>query len=469
MATVHLARASGGLDGGDFERIVAVKILHPHLAADRGFVDMFLHEAHVAARIKHRNVVTILDLGVDDGLLYNVMDYVEGDSLAAVQAAAAALGRGVPLGVVLRAGVDVLVGLHVAHELRDAQGEALHVVHRDVTPQNILLGVDGVTRLTDFGIARARGRLVHTTQGMLKGKLSYMPPEQLESQEIDRRADVFAMGVTLWETLALRRLYPGRTTFEAARRGARAPYRPLRDLVRLPSSVVDVLDEVLARALAPDVDDRYATAAEFADVIEHRLGRQLATAADVGQFMAVVAGDKLARERLALRSRARPAHEPTHAGRAARAIEGVLRSLRVTTPRASPAARRDAFTAAAEASVLEPFPLVPRRRRRSAMRAPTMPAQGFFPAPPRPLEATEEPIATDDDLVETGVSMPPEFEVIDDEGDLSAATTTISERPQWAPFLAPPGDDDAPRPLRAALALALALLAGAAVLYAVLR
>ena len=227
MANVYLARALGSMhnDAG-FERLAAVKVLHPHLAEDQGFTDMFLHEARVAANIHHPNVVTILDLGLEDGLLYNVMDYVEGDTLAAVQATAISLGRGVPLPIVLRVAVEVLSGLHAAHELRDDRGELLNVVHRDVTPQNILLGIDGTARLTDFGVARARGRLVATSVGMLKGKLSYMAPEQLEAAELDRRADVFAMGVTLWETLALRRLFPGRTTYEQARLNARPPYRP---------------------------------------------------------------------------------------------------------------------------------------------------------------------------------------------------------------------------------------------------
>ncbi|MFO0605989.1 MAG: serine/threonine-protein kinase [Polyangiales bacterium] len=381
MASVYLARSGSTLRfGRSFERVVAVKLMHPHLASDEGFVEMFFNEARVAAMVQHRNVVSVLDVGMEDNALYAVMDYVEGDTLAAIQSTAAALGRGVPLGVTLRVVLDALAGLDAAHELRDEAGELLNLVHRDVTPQNILVGVDGVARLTDFGVARARGCLVQTHAGMLKGKLSYMAPEQLEGAALDRRVDVFAMGVTLWETLALRRLFPGRNTYEQARRDARAPYRSLTEFTR---AVPPELDVICRRALAQDPDERFASAAEFGDAIERELGDAVATAQELGGFLSAVAREKVEREREALRVAARPEKNASRSGRAV---------LRWVAPQAGavvevPASRAKAkgprgipLGAAADASILEPIPLVPRRKRRAVVRAPTLPSGGFFPA-----------------------------------------------------------------------------------------
>jgi serine/threonine-protein kinase len=372
MASVYLGRAGSTLRfGRSFERLVAVKVMHPHLTNDEGFVGMFFHEARVAASIQHRNVVSILDVGMEDETLYAVMDYVEGDTLAAIQGTAAALGRGVPLGVTLRIVLDALAGLDAAHELRDEAGDAMQVVHRDVTPQNILVGVDGVARLTDFGVARARGCLVQTHHGMLKGKLSYMAPEQLEGMPLDRRTDLFAMGVTLWETLALRRLFPGRNTYEQARRDARAPYRSLLEFSR---AVPPALDAICRRALAHDPDERFATAAEMGDAIEREFHDLIATSQELGAFISAVSREKIEREHDAIRVAARP-EKP-----ASRSARGLLRWVSPSTPPPAPApVRATMLGAAADASMLEPIPLVPRRKRRSIVRAPTLPSGGFFP------------------------------------------------------------------------------------------
>ena len=286
----------------------AVKVLHPHLADDARFVAMFLQEARLAAAARHPNVVSVRDAGRDGGVLYAALDYVEGDTLAAIQATAASLWRALPLGLVLRVVLDVLAGLHFVHELRDASGEALHVVHRDVTPHNVLVGVDGVARLTDFGIARARGG-DHTEHGVIKGKLPYMAPEQLDGRAVDRRADLFALGVTLWEALALRRLLPGRATEAMARRDPRAPYR---SLLHARPSLPPALDDVCRRALADDPAERFATAAEFAEALERAAPGAVASRRELGGLVAALAHERLEREREALRA-ARPPAPPPHA------------------------------------------------------------------------------------------------------------------------------------------------------------
>lgn len=196
MATVFLARLSGV---GGFQRFVAIKRLHPHLAAEREFVEMFLDEARLAAGIHHPNVVSILEVGASDRGYYLVMEYIEGDTLARLLARAATSGQRLPREIALRVVIDMLAGLHAAHELKDEMGQPTGLVHRDVSPQNVLVGLDGICRITDFGVARAASRLSATRVGQLKGKIAYMAPEQaMGKSDIDRRADVFAGGIVLW-------------------------------------------------------------------------------------------------------------------------------------------------------------------------------------------------------------------------------------------------------------------------------
>jgi serine/threonine-protein kinase len=264
MSTVYLARARGA---AGFERLFAVKLCHPHLLEDRSFVEMFLDEARLAALIRHPSVVPTVDLGTEERL-YLVMEYVEGGALSRLlQAARKTEGRRLPTAVTLRIMLDALAGLHAAHEVRSTDGRPLHLVHRDLSPQNVLVGVDGLSRITDFGIARAEARMHHTTGTTLKGKLAYMSPEQVQgrSGEIDRRADLFSAGIVLWEALTGRDLFVGDSQGAVTHAVLGAPI-PAPSLVN--PEVDRRLDPVLLRALERDPERRFATALELAEAVE---------------------------------------------------------------------------------------------------------------------------------------------------------------------------------------------------------
>lgn len=298
MATVFLGRIGGV---GGFQRFVAIKRLHPHLAHEQEFVEMFVDEARLAASIHHPNVVPILDIGASEQGYYLVMEYVEGDTLARFLARAASQGERLPIPIALRIILDTLAGLHAAHELRDENDEPLGLVHRDVSPQNILVGVDGTSRITDFGVAHASSRLTTTRGGQLKGKLAYMAPEQARGQGVDRRADVFAMGTVLWEVLAGRRLFKADGDAETLNR---VLFEPIPRLREVDASAPAALDAVAAKALERDVDLRYATCAELSDAIERaaRATRLVASARDVASYVQQVIGQTVQQQREAVRA-----------------------------------------------------------------------------------------------------------------------------------------------------------------------
>jgi eukaryotic-like serine/threonine-protein kinase len=273
MATVHLGRILGM---GGFERVVAIKVMHPHIACDPQFVGMFLDEARLAARVRHPNVVGTIDILEDELGLFLVMEYIEGPSLTALIRAAQKRGSPLTLGVQLRIFLDALAGLHAAHQLTDGQGELLNLVHRDVSPQNILVGSDGIARITDFGVARARSRITTTKGHEVKGKMSYLAPEQVRAEPIDRRADIYSAGVILWGLLT------GRRMIRADNDGAivsqiLAPTRPSPRKVN--PEVPPALDEVCLAAIALDPADRPATAADFGEAIEAAAARDGVTIA----------------------------------------------------------------------------------------------------------------------------------------------------------------------------------------------
>lgn len=299
MATVYLARLTGV---GGFQRFVAMKRLHPHLASDAEFVEMFLDEARLAAGIHHPNVVSILEVGASPVGYYIVMEYIEGDTLARLLARGTAASKRMPLPIAMRIAIDMLAGLHAAHELRGDEGERINLVHRDVSPQNILVGADGVARITDFGVARAASRLSATRVGQLKGKIAYMAPEQAQGdEEVDRRADVFSAGIVIWEALAAKRLF--KAEHEAATL-SRVMNEPVPVLSRIAPHVGKDISDVVMHALTRDVKSRFATCAQFAEALE-AAGQQrdrLATSRELGAYVEELMGAEIAQQRDAVRN-----------------------------------------------------------------------------------------------------------------------------------------------------------------------
>lgn len=234
MADLYLATMEGA---ADFHRPVVIKVVQKHLAKDDELVKMFLDEARVAASIHHPNVIRIVDLGELEGRYYLVMEYVHGASLSDLLKKLVSLGRRLAPAAAIALVADAAAGLHAAHEAKSDDGTRLEVVHRDVSPHNVIVGGDGVVRVIDFGLAKARDRL-HATQGIkVKGKLRYMPPEQLAGGEVDRRSDVFALGVVLWEALSGHRLFGKLEDADVIKRLQRGVMPPLPRGVDVPHEV----------------------------------------------------------------------------------------------------------------------------------------------------------------------------------------------------------------------------------------
>ncbi len=262
MAAVHLARLVGARG---FSRAVAVKRALPHLVRDPDFVEMFLDEVRIASRIQHTNVVSTIDVLKSGEELILVMDYVHGESLARLMQATAHLGGGLPAPLAAAIVLDALNGLHAAHEATDERGRPLHVVHRDVSPANILVGQDGIARLADFGIAKAAGRVHMTRDCSVKGKFAYMAPEQVRGEPVTRRTDVYAASVVLWELLTGKRLFLGRTHAETVQR---ALFEPIPRVITYAPSVGAELDAVVMKGLCRDPEGRYQTAREMVRDLE---------------------------------------------------------------------------------------------------------------------------------------------------------------------------------------------------------
>jgi eukaryotic-like serine/threonine-protein kinase len=257
MATVYLGKLRGPLG---FSPIVAIKSLHAHLAKEASFVEMFLDEARLAARLRHTNIVPVIDVHEGDDGLFLVLEYVHGESLSRLLGLARDEKRGVPLAIVSAILCDTLRGLHAAHEAKDERGAPLGIVHRDVSPQNVLVGVDGVTRVLDFGIAKAEGRLTSTREGQVKGKLAYMAPEQLRGEELNRQTDVYAAAVVLWETLCGARLFAGANEGDTV---TRALFAAVCAPSTLRAGLPAALDALVLRGLARERQDRFSSAKEM--------------------------------------------------------------------------------------------------------------------------------------------------------------------------------------------------------------
>ncbi len=297
MASFYLARRVGP---AGFTRPIGIKVVHAHLAADRSFVDMFLDEARLSARIVHPNVVHVEELGESDGMFFLAMELVHGAPLSALLRRLSETHRVLTVPVACAIAMRVADGLHAAHEVKDDAGVLLEVVHRDVSPQNILVGADGRVKLIDFGIAKARGRLQETEGGSLKGKLRYMSPEQAWGKPLDRRSDVYALGIVLWESLTGRRLFGGETDMDALER-VRAPQIP--DPSELEDSVSPSIDAVLRTALAREPADRFDTAQAFRKALGHACPEAAKVEPDeIGALVRTLLGPDLDRERSLLGS-----------------------------------------------------------------------------------------------------------------------------------------------------------------------
>jgi serine/threonine protein kinase len=262
MASLYIARHAGA---AGFERLVVIKRVHSHLLGNRQFCDMFLDEARISSLIRHSNVVPVIDVAEANGEVFLVLEYVESLSLAQLLAAAKAAGELLSPAVVSRIMSDTLAGLHAAHEALDLRGVSMHVVHRDVSPQNILVDTHGMSSIIDFGIAKAASQLAMTGTGLFKGTFRYMAPEQVKQQPLDRRADVFSAGVVLYEALTGRGLFRGDDEGDTV-------LSVLVTEIPAPSSVAPrvskELDAVAREALERRRDGRFATAAAFREALE---------------------------------------------------------------------------------------------------------------------------------------------------------------------------------------------------------
>jgi len=286
MASVYLARAEGA---PGFEKLVALKRIHPHLADEKDYVAMFLDEARIASRITHPNVCSVFDFGEANGEYFIAMEYLVGEPLSRVhrRVVANADQRSSALlpARMARVIAQACEGLHAAHELRDADGESLHVVHRDVSAENLFVTYSGATQVVDFGIAHARQRVHHTEAGQIKGTFPYMAPEQMTAAVVDRRVDVWALGAVLWELLTLRRLFLRDTDVNTM-------YAVLSGEIRPPSDhrsdVPPELDEIVLKALQRSPDERWQSAREMGKALRRFLANQeeLVGPAEIADWMA---------------------------------------------------------------------------------------------------------------------------------------------------------------------------------------
>ncbi len=291
MASIHFGRLSG--EAG-FSRVVAIKRMHKMFAKDSELVKMFMDEARVSGSVQHPNVVAVLDVVREDGELFLVMDYVHGEPLSKLIKLVRARKEKVPPPIAARIAADMLYGLHAAHEAKDGAGRPLEIVHRDVSPQNLLVGMDGVSRVVDFGVAKAEGRLQATAEGNLKGKLGYFSPEQLK-QEVDRRTDVFAAAIVLWETLSAKRLFVGDSHWDVVHE---VLHKEIEPPSKLDPPVPEALSEVVMRGLARDKEARFQTARDMAQAVERAI--VIASAAEVAEWVQRIAGDELDKKRALL-------------------------------------------------------------------------------------------------------------------------------------------------------------------------
>ena len=288
MAEVWLARQSG-IEG--FQKELVVKRILPHLAEDREFVEMFKNEALIAARFNHPNIAQVYEFGEANGTYYIAMEFIHGEDLGRVMRKASGMNQWIARPLAIRIVASACEGLYYAHSRNDDRGQPLNVVHRDISPQNILISFDGSVKLVDFGIAKAADQASMTKSGAIKGKFAYMAPEQAAGKHLDRRADIFAIGLVLYEMLTGHR--PLKKDSELATLQA-----AMECSIPSPSEVADVprdMDHVVMRALAKSADDRYDNAREFQTALEELLvnERWLVTSGQISELMKTLFADRL--------------------------------------------------------------------------------------------------------------------------------------------------------------------------------
>jgi serine/threonine-protein kinase len=454
MATVHLGRLLGP---AGFTKTVAIKRLHAQFAKEPEFVSMFLDEARLVGRIQHPNVVSTLDVVQLQGEVYVVMDYVEGEALSRLLKACAERNDTVDPKLAASILCAALQGLHAAHESNDERGRPLGIVHRDVSPQNVLVGRDGIARVLDFGVAKARGRLQSSREGQLKGKLSYMAPEQVHGRAIDRRTDIYAASVMLWEVLTGKRLVSGDNEAAIIASVVKGEFSPPSQTAPW---VPPALDAIVMRGLEQDPARRFQTAREMAIELD-RAVEGAASAYGVGEWVERLAGDAL--KLRATRVREMESSSAVRQIEAQRNLAPPLPTSAVTDVAVPPppigSAAAPPLVLPASGSITPPpgdqsYPLVDAR--------PTMPVP-----PPDPgalaaadfisFENTDEPLAVPAVPAGIGASPLPEF----------SARVSLSEAPT-AQFQLPVSEGDAsdthatpetaPTPRRRNLFVGLALV-----------
>ncbi len=308
MAEIWLARQSG-VEG--FEKLVVVKRILPHLAADPHFVTMLLDEARLAARFAHSNVVQIFDLGQAEGTYFIAMELVAGENLATFVRAASRARRPMPVTLAARVVSWAAQGLHYAHTRTDGEGRPLGVIHRDVSPQNILVSFEGQVKVVDFGIAKARSQVEQTASGVLKGKHAYMSPEQCRNQPLDARSDLFSLGIVLWELLTGARLFKRESALATLAAIAQEPVPAVRSRrPEVPLALEGIVDRVLQR----DREARFATADELHRALEgflHTSGAPV-TSGDLAAYAGELLPEARVRWRRLLEARDRGEDLGTH-------------------------------------------------------------------------------------------------------------------------------------------------------------
>jgi eukaryotic-like serine/threonine-protein kinase len=257
MAEVYRAE-SEGLQG--FRKQVAIKRVLPHLSEKKKFISMFLDEARLSAQLSHSNCVQVFDIGVGDSAYFIVVEYVDGGNLKSIAESLKKQGKIFPVQIAVFIAIEICKGLAYAHEARDSSGSPLHIVHRDMSPPNVLVTKYGEIKIVDFGLAKASSQLEKSEPGIIKGKFSYLSPEAAMGQEVDARTDIFAVGIILWELLSGQRLFLGDTDFQTVKKVQQAVVPPISQVNR---DAPPELEKILNKALTRDPAVRYMTAREL--------------------------------------------------------------------------------------------------------------------------------------------------------------------------------------------------------------